>query len=503
MLLHAKQTDPAFLLRGPATATPRPEPPAPAPGKVNLLRSFSLRAFISIALVWGTTSMVVSRSVEHHLVARDALVLQQLVAEITLQHDPAIWFSAEEAREGSDLDSFFRELARLPDIGRIDAFAADGSLVWSSADTRPEATVEHSALQLALTGLQTHEKIALGAAESVDPLTKAATVDWMIRHYIPIADRETNRVFGVIKLQRIPIALDRAIRDARRLVWLCELGGGLFLYLTLFWIVRRAHSLIQQQQTALLDSARLAAVGEMASSVAHSIRNPVASIRSSAELALEESPPRAVADGLEDIVAQVERFDGWIQELLTFAGERADPAAHCALAPVVDAAIGAFRGRASRQHVGIEPRIAPDLPDVRGDARELTQVLHSLFANALNAMPDGGDLIVEAARSSDGIRLCITDSGFGIPADRLEGCFEPLARHRPDGLGIGLALAQQIIERYGGCIALHSAVGVGTSVVLDLRASGPTVAAAGHLSAPRIRRKPAAVAAPTEAGESR
>ena len=439
----------------------------PAPD-FALLRSFSLMALVSVVVIWGTTSVLVSRFVEHHLVARDALVLQQIVSEITLQHDPASWFADAPDTDRSALGDFFSGLVQLPDIGRIDAYASNGALIWSTAQDGAAPLQGNAALKLALTGRPSHVKEDVAAPDQAAVRAEGVTVDWIIRHYIPIADPTTQRVFGVVELYRIPIALERAIRDGRWLVWLCELGGGLFLYLALFWIVRRADRLIRCQQRTLLDHARLATIGEMAASVAHSIRNPIASIRSSAELALHEGPPRAIADGLKDIVDEVERFDGWIRELLTFAGEQGDPRTTCEIAQIVDGAIGDFGHRAARRGVRIEARIADALPPVRGEARLLAQVLHSLFANALDAMPQGGDLIVDAAKGGSGVRLAITDTGFGIPPERVEGLFDPLVTHKQGGLGIGLALARRIIERAGGRLGLHSAVGIGTSVVLEL-----------------------------------
>ncbi|MCF7993012.1 MAG: hypothetical protein K9M02_21450 [Thiohalocapsa sp.] len=462
----------AQVLAAPQDASEAPPRRRRQVQQFSLLKSFSVRALISIVLVWGATSLLVSRFVEYHLVARDALVLQQLVLEIARQHDPEGYFSGESSADTDALNAFFGELVHLPDVGRITAYAANGEPVHSTdSGVGPLAPASGQALALALTGRQAHEKGGLDDLDNAPLLEQTEGVDWLVRHYIPISDADTGQVFGVIELYRIPIALERSIREGRRLIWLCELGGGVFLYLMLFWIVRRAHRLIQQQQKSLLRQARLATIGEMASSVAHGIRNPVASIRSSAELALEEAPAKEVRDSLEDIVAEVERFDGWVRELLTFAGDSDDSDDSGSMsdpAQCIDAAAAAMDRRARNQSVHIMLRVASDLPRVRGDAPLLTQVLNSLLANALDAMPDGGELIVEAARRDTSVRLTVTDTGFGIPADKLEGLFEPLTTYKRGGIGIGLALARQVVERQGGRILLHSAPGVGTNVVLDL-----------------------------------
>ena len=98
--------------------------------------------------------------------------------------------------------------------------------------------------------------------------------------YIPLRETSTGPVIGVVELYRIPFALARAIDAGTVLTWMISLGIGLFLYGVLFWIVRRADRLIRSQQERLIESETLGALGEMASAVAHGIRNPLASIRS-------------------------------------------------------------------------------------------------------------------------------------------------------------------------------------------------------------------------------
>jgi two-component system sensor histidine kinase HydH len=244
--------------------------------------------------------------------------------------------------------------------------------------------------------------------------------------------------------------------------------GGAFLYLTLFWIVWRAHRLIHVQQHTLLGQTRLATIGEMASSVAHSIRNPIASIRTSAELALEEEHQPETAEGLQDIIGEVDRFDGWIRELLAFANEDGDPEAEAELASVIGDSVDALVSRATRQGVAITTNLQDDLSPVSGEPRLLVQVINSLIANALDAMPQGGKLSIGTKDNNSFVQLAISDNGFGIPADKLDGLFEPLVSHKRGGLGIGLALARQIVERYQGTISIASKQGLGTTVTIEL-----------------------------------
>lgn len=102
----------------------------------------------------------------------------------------------------------------------------------------------------------------------------------------------------------------------------------------------------------------------------------------------------------------------------------------------------------------------------------LIQVMNSLIANSLDAMPHGGTLTIDAVPGDTSVRLSLADTGFGIPAERLEGLFDPLVTHKNGGLGIGLALARQIVQRYGGQIDISSAPGSGTTVAIELPVHG-------------------------------
>lgn len=108
------------------------------------------------------------------------------------------------------------------------------------------------------------------------------------------------------------------------------------------------------------------------------------------------------------------------------------------------------------------------LPLVRGEPSLLVQVINSLVANSLDAMPHGGQLVADAVSGESSVRFSLSDTGFGIPSDRLEGLFDPLVTHKNGGLGIGLALARQIVHRYGGQIDISSAPGSGTTVAIEL-----------------------------------
>ena len=439
----------------------------------SLLGSFSFLGLVSIAIISAATSYVLSNFLEEHLLRRDAVVMEEFVARIAQHHDPRGYFASSYSAAGEALNDFFEDISHMPDVARINAYSGNGTVVWSSDPTLLGKQFEdNEELEEAFGGELVYEKGTVELGDKLEHIPFKQKIDWFVENYIPVADADSGEVLGVVEIYRIPEALHESIESGRRLVWVSVVAGGMFLYLTLFWIVRRAHRLIQNQQKALLGQTRLATIGEMASSVAHSIRNPIASIRSSAELALDGSQDPDINDSLEDIIGEVDRFDGWIRELLTFASEPGDPRGRAHLEEVVDASIGGLAHRASRQSVEIATRFPDGLPAVRGEPRLLVQVVTSLISNALDAMPQGGSLVIDASRAGGRVRLTFADTGFGIPADKLEGLFDPLTTYKQGGLGIGLALARQIVNRYQGDITLRSDPGIGTTVVIELPVLG-------------------------------
>ena len=134
---------------------------------------------------------------------------------------------------------------------------------------------------------------------------------------MPIFDVHGRRIVGVVELYKVPADLFETLAEGRRLIWLAAVVAAAFLYAALFWIVLRAQRIIEIQGDRLVESESLAVVGEMGSAVAHGLRNPLAAIRSSAELALESPLPDQARECAQDIVAQVDRLEGWVRQLLT------------------------------------------------------------------------------------------------------------------------------------------------------------------------------------------
>lgn len=211
----------------------------------------------------------------------------------------------------------------------------------------------------------------------------------------------------------------------------------------------------------------MAAVGEMASAVAHSIRNPLAAIRSSAELSLETSADASTREIAEDVIAEADRLAQWVRELLIFSQPGASNFQPMQLKTVLDECLTGFSRCMQRQGVQLDIELE-ELAEINGDVRLLAQMFNSLFANALEAMSEGGRLTVRGAHADEGrtVHISISDSGYGIPRERLDRIFEMRSTTKRGGLGIGMTLVKRIADRHGAHITITSDIGKGTTVHL-------------------------------------
>ncbi len=258
-----------------------------------------------------------------------------------------------------------------------------------------------------------------------------------------------------------PIFLDRSVQGYRLSAGLA-LGGivlALLLTLNLSRTVTRQKLERDRLQTELRRSERLAALGKLLAGVAHEVRNPLAGIRSTAQLWQRGIGPDP--ESLDDILAEVDRLDGIVERLLHFS--KADSQT---LLPgnLNDLAIEAARLAAllaERHDVRIETTLATDLPSPLMSAPSILQVLRNLTTNAIQAMPQGG-LLTIATRfdpSTRRIELEVADTGTGLEPDALAHLFEPFFTTKPTGTGLGLAIAREIALAHRGDLLVRSRPG--------------------------------------------
>ncbi|OAT80829.1 hypothetical protein A6M21_12570 [Desulfotomaculum copahuensis] len=213
---------------------------------------------------------------------------------------------------------------------------------------------------------------------------------------------------------------------------------------------------------------RLASLGKLVAGVAHEIRNPLTSISCYIQLWQKTNKPSPRA--LATMYSEVTRLEGLVEQLLYFARPAESRFVPYELNRVVEKVLRFFR-EVYRQPPEIHARLAPDLPPAWIDPDQIERVLMNVIYNSCQAMPDGGRLEVETAydRPSDSLLVTLTDSGCGIPAGNMRHIFEPFFTTREKGMGLGLAIAHEIIQAHGGNIEVESRVNRGTTFRIYLQ----------------------------------
>jgi signal transduction histidine kinase len=230
--------------------------------------------------------------------------------------------------------------------------------------------------------------------------------------------------------------------------------------------------------TAASRAQQLAMAGQLAASVAHEVRNPLATISSSVEYALNSpSDWSSKTEVLRDVMGEIDRINRTLSGMLSLTRPQPPELTDLDLATLVEEGLRPLQSYVDHHQISlILPSAGPTL-SVRADAGQIRQVLLNVLLNACQATPSGGRIhvLTKAERpdpASGGATgeavVVITDSGPGVPAEQLTRVFDPFFTTKPAGTGLGLSTSLEIMKAHGGWIRLESTIGHGTTVVLTL-----------------------------------
>jgi signal transduction histidine kinase len=234
---------------------------------------------------------------------------------------------------------------------------------------------------------------------------------------------------------------------------------------------------LEETQAQLIQSEKLASIGEMAAAVAHGLRNPLASLRAAAQVTLHHVADESVAHThLKMVIAEVDRLDRRISHLLAFSRPGRFRPLSEQLSRLIDGLVPTFAGPLRDRGIRLELDLQGDLPDVYVDPIQVEQALGEIFSNALDAMPEGGSLRIRGYRQpangkAGGVVVEITDTGGGIAERILPSVCDPFFTTRAEGTGLGLAIAKRYVAQNGGELNIASTPGVGTTVAVTLPVS--------------------------------
>jgi two-component system NtrC family sensor kinase len=238
-------------------------------------------------------------------------------------------------------------------------------------------------------------------------------------------------------------------------------------------VKERDEQLRQRAQEEIMKSERLAMVGQLAAGVAHEINNPLGGILLFSRLLLQKAPSEGIMrDNLERIEKDANRCQSIVQGLLDFARQREPKIETLELNDVLEKTVDLFESQPLFHNIEIVKQYQPDLPAISADLAQIQQVFVNIIMNAADALNGKGVLtIVSRSTDRDGyIEVSFTDTGEGIPADKLDHVFEPFFTTKGvgHGTGLGLSISYGIVQRHGGTIKVSSRVGKGSTFVVIL-----------------------------------
>jgi len=457
-----------------------------------LTRQFAVLSFIVIGLITVALCLVIAYYLRKDLLEREWKITADYIRTEARHYltptDFALPFSSIAQEHFRD---FYKKTVMMPEIVRVKIYDTTATVVWSDHSLLiGRQFLDNPHFLGALAG-HTMVNLEIGAGKGESSYEREEFPE-LVEVYVPIVFPESTEVVGVVEAYKAPTTVFANIRQGQMVVVETALAGSALLYLSIFWIVRRAARRISEQhqdleqrsqelaasnqelqavQTQLLEAERMAAIGEVVAAVAHGIRNPLANIRATAQVATldckEGQRTPLVSRSLANIMAEVDRLEGRLKELLQFArpAERRNEALD--VNAVLRGTLRMMTGRLGRTGLVVEEGLTPILPPILGDAVLFEQVFMSLISNAAEALPTGGGVITlttGTAQDKAGT-VCvfaeIRDTGVGIPPERLAKIFVPFYTTKSQGTGLGLAIAKKFTEAYGGAISVSSRSGEG------------------------------------------
>jgi signal transduction histidine kinase len=228
---------------------------------------------------------------------------------------------------------------------------------------------------------------------------------------------------------------------------------------------------LQAAQAQLVQSEKLAAVGQLTAGIVHDVKNPLAVIKGMAEELGEESGLDVyVIDGLKTIRESANKASTIVTDLLKFARQSTPQMEQRDVRQTIEASVRLTEYLARKGKVEVDVEIPAETILVTYDAQQIEQVLINLITNAIQAMPDGGNIKINLLSEDNQVAITVTDNGVGIRERDIGRIFDPFFTTKPEGegTGLGLSVSYGIVSRHGGSIDVQSRIGRGTTFTIVL-----------------------------------
>ncbi len=221
---------------------------------------------------------------------------------------------------------------------------------------------------------------------------------------------------------------------------------------------------LQVAEAAVRRSERLAALGQLSAGLAHELRNPLGTIRASAEMLAKQLPEdnEVGRECAGFIASEVDRTNSLVTRFLEFARPLKPRLAQADLGEVIDRSVAQLSRGTPRYNVTVYKNYSPDLAPFLFDTELMERAIYNLLLNAAQATPDGGAITIKTRAADGNAEVAVIDRGAGIDARDLESIFNPFFTTKREGVGLGLAIVSKIVDEHGGRMAVESEPGKGS-----------------------------------------
>lgn len=478
-------------------------PDQPQQPKIDSLRPFRLVKFFSftgLGLVLITTmvlSWVISNYAKKVMLERSEsyslLLAEHVNRQVFLQFvlPTALRYGEIALRNPNQfklLDTVVRNTTEGLNVDSVTIFDSEENVISYSTLTDEVGLrdVGGKEYEEALNGLNSSHLVS--SASLLNLLPGADQISTKLLTYIPFRrenplSEQTDDIMGVTKVvQDLSEDMEAVLRLQLTIIIVSILiMGTLFLILT--QIVTKADQINEaraQERRRLEDklnqAKRLASLGEMVASVSHEIKNPLGIVRSTAEILNKRLKDQAPASKhlAEIIIAETSRLDDIVREFLDFARPQVPKFSKILINDLLLKVEEFMEPEFIKNQITVENNLAAELKPINADQNLLYRALLNLLVNAVQAMPDGGNLAISTAispKDKKQILITIKDSGVGIAQEKLPQIFTPFYTDKNRGTGLGLAIAKNIIEQHSGTISVESEIGRGSTFTIALAQS--------------------------------
>jgi two-component system, NtrC family, sensor histidine kinase HydH len=459
---------------------------------MSLSTTFAALSLLTIAVITTVQAGVQWVLLRDDLLERESTATGQTVradADASLRpEDFAAWQTPEAAAR---FERFARRALLNPDVRRVKIYNADMRVVWSDeARLIGERFTDNARLARALQGETIVHLAHGGQSENV----YERNLQQALEVYVPLVlsgrTPGTARIDAVVELYKDRSQVAASLSRGQRTIVGTSVAGALVLFVTLFGLVRRASRRLAHQahdiarQTEALATAdrelratqeqlrrreRLAAIGEVSAAVAHGIRNPLANIRASAQVAMDTG---VGGRHLDRIISETDRLNRWLHSLLDMVRPFKVRLAPVGVNALVTDVVDLLRERAETAGVTMDLALASGTPTLLGDDVQLQQAVLSVIENALDALPRGGVLTVRTElEGQEAVAITVEDDGPGIPPEERARVFEPFFTTKSRGTGLGLAITHKVVDGHRGRVTVEPRAPAGTRVRIVLPVS--------------------------------